>query len=161
MTGKKLAALDAHILNALQGDFPISVAPFADLAVNLGISEDELLERIQALKDQGLIRRIGGVLDARTLGFYSTLCACQIPNADIDRVAALINQERGVTHNYVRDHVLNIWFTLTACSREEADKIISRLEKEAGTIIYSLPATRVFKIRVRFPLQVEGEKEYE
>lgn len=161
MSSNRLAALDVRILNALQSEFPTSAAPFAELAARLAIGEDDLLERIKALQAQGLIRRIGGVLDARTLGFYSTLCACQVDDREIDRVAVLINQEKGVTHNYVRDHKLNIWFTLTASSKEEADNIITNLEEAAGTRIYTMPATQVYKIRVNFPLQVEGEEDCE
>ncbi|MEN6350147.1 MAG: Lrp/AsnC family transcriptional regulator [Syntrophomonas sp.] len=148
----ELSSLDKAILNILQKDFPLDVQPFRLMAEKLNCSEDDLLNRVQRMKKDGVIRRIGAVLDARSLGFYSTLCACRVPAERIEEVAAIINKENGVTHNYLRDHDLNIWFTLTAPSFDEAMQIKNRMENDIGLNIISMPTTKVFKIKVSFEM---------
>ncbi len=143
-----LSALDRKILNLLQQSFPISSQPYAWLAKQLDITEAELLERIAIMKKAGIIRRIGAVMDSKNLGFSSTLCACRADADDIERVAAIINALPGVTHNYQRDHDFNLWFTLTCENEEALQKTIKVLEHETGCDIISMPATRVYKIRV-------------
>ncbi len=145
--------LDRKILNLLQNDFPLSVEPYKIMAKRLEISEDNLLQRIAAMKSAGLIRRIGGIMDTRGLGYYSTLCAVSIPPGSIKEVAGYINALPGVTHNYLRDHKYNLWFTLTAVSREEADKQLRELESKLDLTILSMPAERIFKIRVSFDME--------
>lgn len=148
----ELNPLDRKILNLLQQEFPIDTEPYRVMAEKLQCSEQEILARIQLLKDNGVIRRLGAVLDARNMGFYSTLCACQVPGDRVEEVAGLINKEPGVTHNYLRDYPYNIWFTLTAPSADEAGVIIKRLEADSGFKIISMPATKVFKIKVSFEM---------
>ncbi len=140
--------LDKQILNILQQDYPLHTNPYGVMADELGISEDEVLARISQLKEQGIIRRIGAILDARNMGFYSTLCAASVPEARINEVAAIINQCEGVTHNYVRDHQLNIWFTLTAASPDQAMEILELIEERADIKVHSMPAKKLYKIKV-------------
>lgn len=146
----KLDRLDQEILNLLQNEFPLEKRPYAVLARILGISEDELLLLVKRLKEEGIIRRIGGVIDSKKLGFYSTLCACHVEEDKVLEAAKIINEEKGVTHNYVRDDWYNIWFTLTAPSENEAYKVIRDLESKIGTRIESMPAKKVYKIRAVF-----------
>lgn len=140
--------LDSQIINILQDDFPTDARPFQIIAEKLHVSEDEILERIRCLRECGLIRRIGGIMDSKNLGFHSTLCACKVPEDRIEEVAAIINLQKEVTHNYIRDHELNMWFTLTASSAEDLSYIIKHLEKLNGINILSMPATRLYKIKV-------------
>lgn len=148
----ELSRIDREILDILQADFPLAASPYRVVADKLGIDEDEVLARIHAMKKGGLIRRIGGVMDAKSLGFYSTLCACKVPEQRIREVAELINQEKGVTHNYIRDHELNLWFTLTAPSPDEAMQIVYSLQSDAKIDIISMPAKAVYKIKVSFEM---------
>ena len=120
---------DRRLLNLLQQEFPLSVRPYEKIGQRLSISEEEVLQRVAAMRASGLIRRIGGVIDSRSLGFYSTLCALSVPEEKVHQVAEIINLIPGVTHNYLRDHKLNIWFTLTASSRDETRQILSDLEQ--------------------------------
>lgn len=143
-----LNRLDRQILNIMQNDFPLSPHPFRDLALKLNINEDEVLERIQTMKDSGVIRRIGAILDSRQMGYYSTLCACQVETGRIDEVARVINARKGVTHNYIRDHKYNIWFTLTAPSYEEALTIVQSIEQSIGVKVLTMPALKLYKIKV-------------
>ncbi len=152
-----LDSLDRQLLNLMQNDFPLTTRPYLDLARKLDISEDEVLTRIQIMKQRGLIRRTGAIIDSRQIGFYSTLCACRVENEQIDKVAAIINAQKGVTHNYVRDHFYNIWFTLTALSQDEAVKIIKDMEQTAGIKILTMPAIKTYKIRVSLNMGESNE----
>ncbi|MEN6462734.1 MAG: AsnC family transcriptional regulator [Syntrophomonas sp.] len=144
----RVDGLDSQILNILQDDFPADVRPFQVIAEKLHVSENEILDRISALKECGLIRRIGGIIDSRNLGFYSTLCACKVAEDRIEEVAAIINLQKEVTHNYIRNHELNMWFTLTVSSPDELLTVIRHLEKLTGVSIQSMPATKLYKIKV-------------
>jgi DNA-binding Lrp family transcriptional regulator len=141
-----------QIINILQDDFPVNTKPFQIIAEKLQISEDELLNRIRILQKCGLIRRIGGIMDSRKLGFYSTLCACKVEQDRLEEVASIINLQKQVTHNYIRDHELNMWFTLTVSSPEELLTVIRYIEKLTGIKIVSMPATKLYKIKVSFEM---------
>jgi len=144
-------AVDKKILNLLQTEFPLTPEPFKAAAERAGISEDELLLRIQRLKDNGVIRRIGAVLDSGKLGFVSRLCAAHVPEDRIASFVDLVNALPGVTHNYRRDHACNIWFTLIAPSEEELEKTIARISEDTGILdILTFQALRTFKIDARF-----------
>ncbi len=148
----KISDLDKKILNMLQNDFPISTQPYKIMAQRLDIGEDELLQKIKAFKENGIIRRIGGIIDSRNIGYYSTLCACRLPENYIRKAASIINKEKGVTHNYLRDNYYNLWFTLTAPSYNEALQIIEDIQNRIGTNIINMPAKKVFKIKVIFEM---------
>ncbi|PKM76794.1 MAG: Lrp/AsnC family transcriptional regulator [Firmicutes bacterium HGW-Firmicutes-15] len=148
---------DRSILDLLQNDFPLAVQPYLEMANRIGLEEEELLSRIAEMKAKGLIRRIGGIIDSRNIGFYSTLCALTVSEARIETVAATINQLPGVTHNYLRDHDYNMWFTLTAPSRDDALKTLQELEILLGLTIMKMPAQKVFKIKVSFDMGVSNE----
>ncbi len=144
---------DRAILNRIQSDFPITSRPYRAIAQDLGLDEDELIRRLQRLKDRGIIRRIGGNFSPDKLGFVSTLCAARVPEDRIDLFARVVNRYTGVTHNYQRDNDFNIWFTFIAPSMEEIRRNIAEISEKTGiTDILNLPATRVFKIRAHFTL---------
>lgn len=144
---------DRKILNLIQSEFPVHPRPFKELGNLLGLSEAQVLQRVRQMKAAGVIRRIGGSFDSRKLGFYSTLCAAKVPEQDVERFNSVINSYHGVTHNYQRNHQYNIWFTLIGESREAVMRTLEEMAKKAGVgEIVSLPATRTFKIRVKFEL---------
>jgi len=144
---------DRKILNRVQSDFPITPRPFLLIAQELGLSEADVIRRLSRLKKNGIIRRIGGNFYPEKLGFVSTLCAAKVPAEKVDRFADVVNRYRGVTHNYLRDSVFNIWFTFIASSREEIAENLDEISRETGvTDILNLPATDVFKIRAQFDL---------
>jgi DNA-binding Lrp family transcriptional regulator len=146
--GHEIDRVDAALLNAIQERLPVSATPFADLGRTLDLSEEEVITRLAVLKEHGYIRRIGAVFDSKSMGFFSTLCACRVEDHKIEEAAAIINAQPGVTHNYVRDNDRNIWFTLTAPSKEAAVKILKGLEAEIGSTIDAMPARKVYKIKV-------------
>ena len=149
--------IDRQILSLLQSDFPLAAQPYKVMAEGMGISEAEVLDRIVTMKSTGLIRRIGGIIDTRSLGYYSTLCAAMVPVSRIDAAVAAINRLPGVTHNYLRDHEYNLWFTLTVPSQQEAVGTLEDLESTLGIEIVSMPAEKVFKIRVNFDMEIGNE----
>ena len=144
---------DKRILNRIQTRFPIALRPFKSIAEELEMTEDEVISRVNKLKEDGVIRRIGGNFVPEKVGFVSTLCAAKVPEDAIDRFAAVVNRYSGVTHNYQRDHEVNIWFTFIAPSMEEIEDNLRKISRETGVSdILNLPATRVFKIKAKFDL---------
>jgi glutamate-1-semialdehyde 2,1-aminomutase len=153
-----LDAVDRRLLDLLQRDFPLDARPFALIGERLGLPEQEVLARVRRLKGPdkgGLIRQISAIFDTTALGYNSTLVAMQVPQNDIDRVAAAINRHPGVSHNYQRDHAWNLWFTLAVPPGEDIESAVEALVNEAGGYPYRLfSALRVFKIGVH--LDMEG-----
>ncbi|WP_028307206.1 AsnC family transcriptional regulator [Desulfitibacter alkalitolerans] len=150
-------SINHRLLEIIQDGFPISPEPYKDLAMSLGVSEEEIIDRISKLQDQGIIRRLGAIFDSRKLGYKSTLCAMKVPKDQIEHVAEIVNSYPGVTHNYLREHKYNMWFTLIAPSKEHIDKICSEIILQSGiNELMQLPARRFFKIKVKF--SVKGEK---
>ena len=148
-----LDAVDKAILNRIQSDFPIDPRPYQAIAHDLGLQEAQVLDRVRALKAAGVIRRLGGNLVPRKVGFVSTLCAARVPAEKIDAFARVVNRYPGVTHNYQRDHDFNVWFTFIAPSRDEIRRNLIQIEKETGVApILNLPASHVFKIRAEFDI---------
>ena len=143
--------VDKAILNRIQSDFPITSRPYRTIGNDLGLSEDEVLNRISRLKTDGIIRRIGGNFKPEKLGFVSTLCAAKVPEDKIDHFAEVVNRYPGVTHNYRRENTYNIWFTFIAPSMDEINTNLEQIAAETGVSdILNLPATHVFKIRAEF-----------
>jgi DNA-binding Lrp family transcriptional regulator len=142
---------DRRLLNRIQSNFPVSPQPFETIGRELGMSEAEVLDRLGRLKRDGLIRRIGGNFSPEKLGFVSTLCAARVPEAEVDRFAAIVNRYAGVTHNYLRANSYNVWFTFIAPSMDEIEANLAAIRAATGVdAIMNLPATRVFKIRAKF-----------
>lgn len=145
--------LDRALLDIIQSAFPLDPDPYAVIARCAGITREEAFERIRAMRAAGLVRRLGANFQSSALGFVSTLCAASVPEEKKEDFIAKVNAVPGVTHNYERNHELNIWFTLISRSREEGRRVLAELEAETGVKIMDLPATRLYKIRVDFPMR--------
>lgn len=151
-------SIDRALLNAIQNHFPIEVHPYQILGLTVGTTEEDAFQRIQRLRQEGIIRRLGGVFDSRRLGYYSTLCTAKVPEEKISSLAKLLEGIPGVTHNYIRNHEYNIWFTLIARSKAVAESMLEKISDVVGVSeIYSLPATRLFKINVNFDFELSEE----
>jgi Transcriptional regulators len=145
--------IDKKILNIIQKDFPLVAEPFKAVAEKVGISEDEVLERISRLKQEGIIRRIGAVFDSKKMGFVSTLCAARVPEEKLKDFVEVVNSYAGVTHNYRRNHEYNVWFTFIAPDKETLKKSLAEIRNRAGIEdIISMAASRTFKIDASFEL---------
>jgi len=144
---------DRAILNRIQSDFPIEPRPYKALADELSMTEEELLKRLRRLKEEGIIRRIGGNFVPEKLGFVSTLCAASVPKEKIPSFTEIVNRYPGVTHNYRRENRYNIWFTFIAPSRDHIKRHLEAISEESGIAdILDLPASRVYKIKAQFDL---------
>lgn len=149
----KLDETDRQLLNLIQSQFPVIPEPYRELAQKLRIDEAEVLERLDRLLREKVIRRLGGIFDSRKVGYCGTLCAVKVKPEMVEEVAAVVNGYPGVTHNYLREHDYNMWFTLLAESEARLKEIIGEISNCPGVIaLVSLPAEKIFKIRVNFEL---------
>lgn len=152
--------IDKKILSGIQNGLNIDSRPFLILANNIGITENDVIERIKKLKGLGYIRRIGGIFDSKKLGYFSTLCAASVPKSKMNLASSVINSYDEVTHNYIRDDYYNMWFTIIANSNERIKEIISSVkDKTEIQNIVSLPAVRLFKIKATFNISGVGGKD--
>lgn len=149
-TGLSMDEKDRALLNEIQSNFPVDTRPYVVLGDKLGLSEDEVINRIDQLRKAGIIRRIGASINSRKIGFVSTLLAAKAPEDKFENFVSLVNQYNGVTHNYLRRHEYNVWFTLISPSEEDKTRVIRELFDKTGVEILELPARKIFKIRVDF-----------
>lgn len=148
-----LDATDRAIINALQGGFPISERPFQDAAQKMGLGEDELITRIDALLGAGVLSRFGPMINAEKMGGGLTLAALCVPDADFDRITELVNAHPEVAHNYQREHDFNMWFVIATETPEGIDETISAIEAETGLEVLNVPKMEEFFIGLNFSLQ--------
>jgi siroheme decarboxylase len=150
--------LDRKLLNLLQGSFPIAPRPFAGVAEAAEVTEDEVLARTRRLIDERIIRQVTPIFDTRALGYTSMLVAAKVDPENPHRAARVINAHPGVSHNYLRNHDFNIWFTIAVepDSRLGLEGTLEALAAEAGaTSVRQLPTLKLFKIRM--DLEMEGD----
>jgi DNA-binding Lrp family transcriptional regulator len=147
-----LDSLDRAILNEIQSHFPIVSRPYEEVGRRVGAPEAEVIRRVQALYDARVIRRIGANFTSRKLGYTSTLCAAKVPPEKLEHFAEVVNRYPGVTHNYLRRHRYNVWFTLIAESKTRLEEILAEITRATGAQVLSLPAQEIFKIKVDFPV---------
>ena len=143
--------IDREILNTIQSGFPVKPRPFMEIGKGLDLTEKEVIARIKSLKTEGIIRRIGANFVSKKLGFTSTLCAAKVPENKIEAFVKRVNRYKGVTHNYLRNHDYNIWFTFIAPSMEEINRSLQEISATTNVRdILNLPAVNMFKIKVDF-----------
>jgi DNA-binding Lrp family transcriptional regulator len=151
---------DKQLLNLMQGSFPLDPRPFAAVAGLAGLSENEVLERVARLLDKRIIREITPIFDTRAFGYASMLVAAKVDPAHPHRAAQFINTHPGVTHNYLRDHDFNLWFTIAVepDSRLGLDGTLDVMAERTGAeSLRQLPTLKLFKIRM--DLEMEGGTE--
>jgi DNA-binding Lrp family transcriptional regulator len=147
-------ATDKRLLNLLQNRFPLTPAPFAFLAEELGIPESEVLERVRRLREASILRRLSAIFDLQRLGYESSLVAMAVAPERLDEAAAVISAHPGVSHNYSRDHRFNLWFVLAVPRGQDFQVTVSDLSEQAGAAqAIGLPALRVYKIDVRYDVE--------
>jgi DNA-binding Lrp family transcriptional regulator len=150
-------AVDRRILGLIQSGFPLEERPYAEIGRLVGLGEEEALRRIRSLRQRRIIRRIGANFDSARLGWSSTLCAARVPEDLLEKFVAEVNSHPGVTHNYLRRHEYNVWFTVIAPSQEALAAIPEKIARRTGIPVLSLPATRLYKIKVDFPWEIQAD----
>jgi len=153
----RLTKLQKQLSSVLQDGLPICRRPFDDIARFIGTTEQTVLRQTAKLKAAGLIRRLAALINYRTLGLSSTLVAAHIPEESLPEVTAAVNSLENVSHNYLRTHHYNLWFTLQTSSLEEADITLANLSARFGLDFHSLPVVHIFKLDVRFDPDNQNE----
>ncbi len=153
LAGEMLDAADRRILSIIQSGFPVEPRPYQIIGEAVDLTEAEVLARVRAMKARKLIRRMGANFNSKGLGWRSTLCAAKVPADKMDAFVAEVNSYPGVTHNYLRDHAFNIWFTYIGPNWDAVCEALSDITAKTGVKILNLPATRVYKIKVDFNLE--------
>ena len=143
--------LDAALIDGYQSGFPVAERPFRTVGSALGIDETEALSRVERLRDRGIFRRFGAVLNPPVIG-ASTLAAIRAPEQRFDEIAEVINAYPQVNHNYRRAHEWNMWFVVTAASLERRDEILADIEAKTGCTVLVLPMLTDFYINLEFPV---------
>lgn len=141
--------IDRNIINTLQVGFPICDAPYRQVAEILGISEADLLTRLQALLANGTLTRFGPLYNAEQMGGALTLAAVKIPTERFAEVTDIINAFPEVAHNYARSHELNMWFVLATETPEQQLQTINAIEQQTGLAVYNMPKLKEYFVNLR------------
>jgi DNA-binding Lrp family transcriptional regulator len=152
----ELDDLDRRLLNLMQGSFPLARRPYAGVAVEAGCTEEEVLGRVTRLLDERIIRQVTPIYDTRALGYSSMLVAAKVDSEHPWAAARIINSHPGVSHNYLRNHEFNMWFTIAVerDSRLGLDGTLDVLAELTGAeSIRQLPTLRLFKIRMDLEME--------
>jgi siroheme decarboxylase len=152
--------LDKRLLNLMQGQFPIAPRPYQHVAAEAGIPEAEVMARVQYLLDERIIRQVTPIFDTRALGYASMLVAAKVDPEKPWRAANIINEHPGVSHNYLRNHEFNIWFTIATepDSPLGLEGTLEALAELAGAeSVRQLPTLKLFKIRMDLEMEAGTE----
>jgi siroheme decarboxylase len=142
--------IDRLIINTLQDGFPICASPYQKIASQLNIGENELLERLQALLDNGILSRFGPMYHAEKMGGALTLAALKAPLDRFEQIAESVNAFPEVAHNYARNHELNMWFVIATEDPERIPQIIGEIEINTGLKVYNMPKIQEYFVGLKF-----------
>lgn len=142
-------ALDRRIVNHLQGGFPITERPYAQVAAELGLSEAALIARLEALLADGVLSRFGPLYDAEKMGGGLTLAAMAVPTAQFDAAAEIVNGFPEVAHNYARDHRLNMWFVVATEDPARVQTVLDEIAVATGLPVFDMPKQEEFFLQLR------------
>ncbi len=145
----ELDAVDRQIINTLQGGFPVVDEPFKAVSSWQDIKQDNLLARIGALIENGIVSRFGPLYNSQALGGAVTLAAMCVPEERFDEVASMVNTHHQVAHNYARSHALNMWFVIATESPGQISEVITAIERETGLEVFNLPKEKEYFIGLR------------
>lgn len=150
----QLTSFDKQLLNVIQTGLPLTAAPFSDIAITLGCDEKLVFERLELLKSQGVIRRLGAFFDAESLGYRGRLVAVRVRHEHLPAVAAAINAWPEVTHNDERDNEYSLWFTAQATSDDAIVALMDRVGAMNGVEeVISMPTGKRYKVNLEFCLE--------
>lgn len=144
-----LDAADRTLINALQGDFPLSRRPFAEVGDRFGLAEQQVLERLQRLLDARVLTRFGPMFQIERIGGAFCLAAMQVPEADFERITATVNAFPEIAHNYRREHALNMWFVLATETPEGIEATAERIEAATGLPVFLFPKEREYFVEMK------------
>ncbi|MFT3757859.1 Lrp/AsnC family transcriptional regulator [Thauera sp.] len=142
-------AIDRRLINALQGDFPLTATPFADVAATLGLAETEVIARIRSMLDDRVLTRFGPMFQIERMGGAFCLAAMAVPEAEWGAVVEAVNAFAEVAHNYRREHRLNMWFVLATERPEGISDVARRIEAVTGLQVRLFPKEREYFVEMK------------
>jgi DNA-binding Lrp family transcriptional regulator len=151
----RLDATDRRLIDRYQKGMPIASRPFLAMGEELGISEEAVIGRLEALQAHQIISRVGPVFEHSRAG-ASLLAAVAAPKEEIDQVADRINHFRGINHNYAREHEFNLWFVMTAPDKETLETRLDELEEALALPVLRLPMVEAYHIDLAFSIDWEA-----
>ena len=140
---------DRRLINAIQGEFPLSERPFAEVGAALGLSEDEVIARLQSLLDDRVLTRFGPMYQIERMGGAFCLAAIAVPEAQWASAVEAVNAFPEVAHNYRREHTLNMWFVLATETPEGIADCARRIEAATGLVVHLFPKEREYFVEMR------------
>lgn len=146
-------AIDTAIINSLQGGFPLCPAPYAQVAQQLGITEDDLLRRLQTLLDTQVLTRFGPMYQVERMGGAFVLAAMQVPEDRYDEVTTQVNAFAEVAHNYRREHRLNMWFVLATAAPDGIATTVRAIEVATGLPVYPFPKEKEYFVEMKLQVR--------
>ena len=151
---------DKDLLNEIQQEFPLDRRPYHRLALKMGSEPGRVMERIKSLKESGIIRQLSAIFDTRKLGYKSSLVAMKVDHERLLDVANTISRHPGVSHNYERNHDLNLWFTIAVPPNNSIQDEVNRFASLKGVrATRMLPTLRMFKIGVKLDMNEKKKRE--
>jgi len=144
--------LQRRLLNDYQQELPLSSTPYADIADELGVSEEVVIDNLQRLQEDGSISRVGPVFRTHSIG-ASTLAAMSVPPERLEAIADIVSSFDEVNHNYEREHELNLWFVATAPDQVHLAETLQQIEQQTGHEVLALPMLEDYHIDLGFELQ--------
>ena len=148
-SGAALDQVDRQLINALQGDFPLVAEPYRQMAETLGLSEGELLRRLDSLLERRVLTRFGPMFQIERAGGAFVLAAMRVPDAEFERVAAQVNAFPEVAHNYRREHALNMWFVLATATPQGISEALAAIEAATGLPVLAFPKEREYFVEMK------------
>jgi len=148
-SGAALDEIDKRLINALQGDFPLVAEPYRAVAATLGLSEAELLQRLESLLQRRVLTRFGPMFQIERAGGAFVLAAMKVPEQEFERVAAQVNAFPEVAHNYRREHALNMWFVLATATPQGIAETIAAIEAATGLPVFPFPKEREYFVEMK------------
>ncbi|BAO30361.1 Lrp/AsnC family transcriptional regulator [Sulfuritalea hydrogenivorans] len=148
-SGGTLDEIDRKLINALQGDFPLVPEPYRQVAATLGLGEEELLRRLDALLERRVLTRFGPMFQIERAGGAFVLAAMRVPEAEFERVAAQVNAFPEVAHNYRREHALNMWFVLATATPQGIAETTAAIEAATGLPVFAFPKEREYFVEMK------------
>lgn len=147
----QLTASEIKLVNNWQRGFPLVPRPYAQIAEEMALGEQDIIAMLASLKERGVLTRVGAVVRPNTVG-ASSLVAMEIPPEKLDHVADIVCREPLVNHNYERENALNLWFVVTASNIGELDEVLRRIERTSGYEAIKLPLEKAYHIDLGFKL---------
>lgn len=148
-TDVTLDVTDRALINALQGGFPLCDEPYRAIGTSLGLSEAEVLARLQNLLERRVLTRFGPMYQIERMGGTFVLAALKVPEKDYEKMAGLVNALPEVAHNYRREHVFNMWFVLATEKPEGIVAAIAKIEASTGLPVFAFPKEREYFVEMK------------